>query len=246
MGRQVADVRGHRCANTRPDDHRSVHRHTRVRFCGPPASGRTTHLAHDLGIRRSRGVQRALPVEAPSRDQRIDTVTRRLGCGARHVRDARARRVRVDSRRDGLRTMRRVGFLLAAVGVLLALSTAPASSITHQASAGNYWYEDDQQHDRTKIVVRQGDQITFTIREQAVPGHTVDVDELNIHSPNLNIGETYTTPRLIKPGNYYLYCRPHEQRGHHTRLVVLAAQQATATPPPNSTPRKTSAPSHAA
>jgi len=121
--------------------------------------------------------------------------------------------------------------------VWLVTFVPPASAATHQATIGNYYYEDDQQHDQTKIVVRQGDQVTFTVREQAVPGHTVDVDALNIHSPNLNLGETFTTPRLDRPGNFYLYCRPHEDRGHHTRLIVLAAPKPTATPPPKATPR---------
>jgi plastocyanin len=118
------------------------------------------------------------------------------------------------------------------IAVALALIvTRPASAVTHQATIGNYYYEDDQQRDQTKIVVHQGDQITFLVREQAVPGHTVDVDALNIHSPNLNIGDTFTTPPLNTPGNFYLYCRPHEARGHHTRLIVLAAPAKTAPPP---------------
>jgi plastocyanin len=120
-----------------------------------------------------------------------------------------------------------------------------ASAVTHQATIANYYYEDDAQHDQTKIVVHQGDQITFTVRQAAVPGHTVDIDAYNIHSPNLNLGQTFTTPPLTKAGNFYLYCRPHEDRGHHTRLVVLA----TATPAPKATaapPRRTATPPHIA
>jgi plastocyanin len=117
-----------------------------------------------------------------------------------------------------------------------ALSRAGAE--THHASIGNYWYEDDVQRDRTKIVVQEGDQITFTVREGVYPPHTVDVDELNIHSPGLLPGETFTTPALTKVGNFKLYCRPHEDRGHHTRLIV----QSKPRPSPVSTPSGTLAP----
>jgi plastocyanin len=117
-----------------------------------------------------------------------------------------------------------------------------ATAITHQATIGNYYYEDDAQKDTTKIVVHVGDQITFTVRQQAVPGHTVDVDELNIHSPNLDLGQTFTTPPLTRAGNFYLYCRPHEARGHHTRLIVLATS--TPVPQPRATPHPTAVPPH--
>jgi plastocyanin len=122
----------------------------------------------------------------------------------------------------------------------------PASASTHQASVGNYWYEDDAKHDQTKIEVTQGDQITFTIRAQAVPGHTIDVDAFEIHSPNLNLGDTFTTPPLNKPGTFYLYCRPHEQRGHHTVLVVHAASARTTVPAPKPASQRTRAPTHVA
>jgi len=137
--------------------------------------------------------------------------------------------------------VKRLVVALAAAACALGVARA-ASAVTHQATIGNYYYEDDTQHDQTKIVVHQGDQITFTVRQPAVPGHTVDVDALNIHSPNLNLGETFTTPRLDRPGNFYLYCRPHEDRGHHTRLVVLAAPAPTPTP----APQRTATPPHIA
>jgi plastocyanin len=141
--------------------------------------------------------------------------------------------------------VKRIVLVVAIVAVAFGAMHA-ASAVTHQATIGNYYYEDDTQRDQTKIVVRQGDQVTFTVRQAAVPGHTVDVDALNIHSPNLNLGQTYTTPPLTKPGNFYLYCRPHEDRGHHTRLVVLAAPAVTASPRPTSSPRHTATPPHIA
>jgi plastocyanin len=141
--------------------------------------------------------------------------------------------------------MKRVAVALVAAASLFALMHT-AAAVTHQATVGNYFYEDDTAHDQTKLVVRQGDQITFTVRQAAVPGHTVDVDALNIHSPNLSLGQTFTTPVLNKPGNFYLYCRPHEDRGHHTRLIVVAAAAKTPLPKPTPAPRRTASPPHVA
>jgi len=140
--------------------------------------------------------------------------------------------------------VKRLGVALLTFACALVVARS-ASAVTHQATIGNYYYEDDSQRDQTKIVVRQGDQITFTVRAQAVPGHTVDVDALNIHSPNLNLGDTFTTPPLSKvspPNGFYLYCRPHEDRGHHVQLIVLAATAPTPTPGP----RRTATPPHIA
>jgi plastocyanin len=132
---------------------------------------------------------------------------------------------------------------LLAAAVAGALVFGPvARAATHQATVGNYYFEDDQQRDRTKITVRQGDQITFTVRQAAYPPHTVDVDELDIHSPGLLVGQTFTTPPLNKPGTFNLYCRPHEARGHRTRLIVQAAAAAT----PKATSRATDAPGQSA
>src|SRR5581483_7857532 len=77
--------------------------------------------------------------------------------------------------------------------------------------------------------VQQGDQIRFTIREQSYPNHSVNVDELNIHSGDLVLFDTYTTPPLNKPGTYRLYCRAHTDRGHITKLVIHAAAATTST-----------------
>ncbi|HYZ91220.1 MAG TPA: hypothetical protein VFA34_02360 [Actinomycetota bacterium] len=153
--------------------------------------------------------------------------------------------------------MRRFAIATVLAGSVLAAGTALAS--TRSASIGNYWYQDDATGDRSKIVVTQGDQVAFTVREGIYPPHTVDVDELNIHSPGILLGETYTTPALTKVGNFRLYCRPHEARGHVSRLIVRAAAPAStaaptgtaATPPPpgaavTTTPVASAAPSPAA
>ncbi len=125
-----------------------------------------------------------------------------------------------------------VAFALAA-GPMLA---GPVWGATRQASIGNYYYEDDTTGSRTQIKVRQGDQITFTVREGVYPPHTVDVDELDIHSPGLLLGETFTTPQLNTAGTFRMYCRPHEVRGHFTSLVVQAAAAATSAPPATPAP----------
>ena len=132
---------------------------------------------------------------------------------------------------------------LVATAVLGALVSAPtARAATHQATVGNFYFEDDQQRDRMKLVVDVGDQITFTVRQASYPPHTIDIDELDIHSSDLFVGQTYTTPALTRAGNFYLYCRPHEARGHHPRLIVRAGAKAT----PKPTPRTTTAPSRTA
>ncbi len=132
--------------------------------------------------------------------------------------------------------MKRFAVLGAILGAGL-LSASAALGATRDASIGNFWYEDDATGDRTKLVVKRGDQIVFTVREGVYPPHTVDVDELNVHSPGLLLGETYTTPALNKVGNFKLYCRPHEARGHVTRLIIQPGVQATtAAPAPGATP----------
>lgn len=119
--------------------------------------------------------------------------------------------------------------LIAGPGIALAENRA--------ANIGNYYFEDVRTSDRTKIVVRRGDQVTFTVRETAARPHTVEVEELGINSGDLLIGQTYTTPVLDRPGNFYLFCGPHESRGHHARLIVQAppstpSATARATPTP--------------
>lgn len=99
----------------------------------------------------------------------------------------------------------------------------PASAQTRSASIGNYYFADDATGSRDRIVADVGDQIAFTVREGVYPPHTVDVDELNIHSGGILLGETYTTPVLERAGTFLLYCRPHRERGHVARLVIRAA-----------------------
>jgi plastocyanin len=125
--------------------------------------------------------------------------------------------------------------LVAIVAGTALVAAAVARAETRQASVGNFYFEDDATGDRTRLVVNEGDQVTFTVRQGAATPHTVDVDELDIHSGDLRIGQTYTTPALDTPGNFNLYCRRHEERGHRTRLIVRAPTGATPKPTPRPT-----------
>lgn len=129
---------------------------------------------------------------------------------------------------------RSVAVALIVVATVAAADVAGAE--TRQASIRNYYFEDDKTGDRSKIVVNRGDQIAFTVREGVYPPHTVDVDELNIHSGDLLLGETYTTPQLNRVGNFLLYCRPHRERGHVARLIVQAPVTSTTGPPATTAP----------
>lgn len=126
--------------------------------------------------------------------------------------------------------MTRRGAVIAGAFLVALVSASPASADTHQASIGNYYFEENEQLDRKKIVVDAGDQVTFTVVEGVFPPHTVEVDDLKIHSGDILLGQSYTTPPLTEPGNYFLYCRPHEDRGHHTRLIVRAAARGGSSP----------------
>lgn len=124
---------------------------------------------------------------------------------------------------------------LAALGVVLAASS-PAGAATRRSSVGNYYFEDEATGDRSKLVADVGDQFTFTVRQGAATPHTVEVDELGIHSGDLRVGDTYTTPALTRAGTFNLYCRRHEGRGHNTRLIVRARVTPEPTRPPTPTP----------
>jgi hypothetical protein len=63
----------------------------------------------------------------------------------------------------------------------------------------------------------------------------VEVDELGIHSGSLAAGETFTTPPIGKAGTFILYCKPHDQRGHKTTLIVSGTSITTPTTAPLAT-----------
>lgn len=147
----------------------------------------------------------------------------------------------------------RVVALAVAIGGV-AMASSDAFAALSDVRLGNFYYEDASVGDG-KIEINQGDQIRF-IAEDNGPGtpHTVEIDELGIHSGGLSTGETYTTPVINQAGTFDLYCKFHENRGHLTTLVVRARSTATSTtkaPAPTSTapaptsaaPKPTSSPS---
>lgn len=118
--------------------------------------------------------------------------------------------------------------------VVLVLTAAPAMAATRQVSSGNYYFQDGTTGSRMQIVVKKGDQLVVTIAQAPVAdflgAHTVDVDEMNIHSGDLALGQTFTTPPLNKVGNFLLFCDRHRNMGHTSRLIVQApAAKATPT-----------------
>lgn len=129
-----------------------------------------------------------------------------------------------------------------ALSGLLALAITfvawPAPAALRDVAVGNFYYDDATPGDGT-VEATQGDQLRFTVYDGG-PGtpHTVEVDELNIHSGSLAAGETYTTPPLNQPGSFRLYCKPHQNRGHVATLVVRAGTTAS-TPAPTTAPRPT-------
>jgi hypothetical protein len=122
--------------------------------------------------------------------------------------------------------------LVAAAG---AVFSVPAGASLRQIAVGNFYFEDETVGDG-KVDAQVGDQLRFNVLDGG-PGtpHTVDVDELGIHSGSLASGETFTTPPIGKAGTFILYCKPHDQRGHTTTLVVSGTSIITPTTAPPAT-----------
>lgn len=124
---------------------------------------------------------------------------------------------------------RRIVFAgLVAISAVASTGTARAALI--EVHLGSTYYEDATVGDG-KIEVRQGGQIQFITDDSGTGGrpHTVEVDELGIHSGSLTTGQTYTTPAIQQAGTFKLYCKFHENAGHWTTLVVLSNATATTT-----------------
>lgn len=151
---------------------------------------------------------------------------------------------------------RRAALVIAALlGIGLAVLGAHAAyGALVEVKVGNFYY-DDQSVGDGKVEATVGDQLRFVVQDGG-PGtpHTVDVDELDIHSGSLPSGSTFTTPALGRAGTFRLYCKPHDRRGHVATLVVYnadgslpAATTTTAAPAPTTTaapaPQPTTSPS---
>jgi hypothetical protein len=115
------------------------------------------------------------------------------------------------------------------------LWSVPAGASLRQIAVGNFYFEDETVGDG-EVEAQVGDQLRFTVLDGG-PGtpHTVDIDELGVHSGSLAAGETFTTPVIGKAGTFLLYCKPHDQRGHKTTLVVTGTAVTTATTAPPAT-----------
>lgn len=114
---------------------------------------------------------------------------------------------------------KRIAVPLVAMAAALALA-GPAQAALRQVHVGNFYFEDATVGDG-KVEATVGDQLQFVIDDggSGTP-HTVEVDELNIHSGMLSTGQTFTTPPIPQAGTYLLYCKTHLNRGHKTTLIV--------------------------
>lgn len=101
-----------------------------------------------------------------------------------------------------------------AAAALLLVSAGLALAATVSVRVGNFYFEDATVGDG-RIVANVGDRLRFVVEDNGngTP-HSVEVDELGIHSGSLARGDVYTTPQLSKAGTFPLYCRPHVNRGH--------------------------------
>ncbi|MEO6204003.1 MAG: hypothetical protein ABIO67_01265 [Mycobacteriales bacterium] len=127
--------------------------------------------------------------------------------------------------------------LLVAAGATalgLALAT-PAGGALSGVRVGSFYFEDASAGDG-KIVVNEGDQITFAFQGNAQ--HSATVDGL-FDSGRKSSPQTYTTGALSRPGTYTLYCTVHGASRHSSTLIV----RATATPPPPPPPAPSPSPS---
>lgn len=106
---------------------------------------------------------------------------------------------------------------VAAVG-----SAAYAATIT--VRTGSYYFGDGS------VSANVGDQLRFVIEDggKGTP-HTVEIDALDIHSGPIATKGSYTTPELLKPGTYRIYCKPHENKGHVGSLTVTGEAATTTT-----------------
>jgi hypothetical protein len=129
---------------------------------------------------------------------------------------------------------RRFALPLVAIAAATVFSV-PAGASLRQIAVGNFYFEDETVGDG-KVVAQVGDQLRFNVLDGG-PGtpHTVEVNELGIHSGSLGSGETFTTPPISQAGTFILYCKPHDQRGHKTTLVVSGTSITTPTTAPTTT-----------
>lgn len=129
-----------------------------------------------------------------------------------------------------------------AVGALVLtglLVATPALAADVGVRVGNFYFDDSSAGDE-RVVVDVGDRIVFTFEGNNT--HTATVDGL-FDSGNRNGGETYTTPALMRPGTYTLFCSIHGAQQHGATLQVRgkAAPSPTRASSPSPSPVRTAA-----
>jgi plastocyanin len=124
--------------------------------------------------------------------------------------------------------------LAAAVAALAVLTAVvPAAAATRTVHVGSYYFEDATRGD-SRVVVQQGDRITFVFEGKAQ--HTATVDGM-FSSGTRSPGARWTTPLLTRVGTNTMYCPVHGAPRHGTALIV----QRRAAPSPSPT-RKAASP----
>lgn len=123
--------------------------------------------------------------------------------------------------------------------VALTGSVALASQVS--VAVGSFYFEDSTVGDG-KIVVNQGDRITFVFQGNAQ--HTATVNGM-FDSQRKGGGDTYTTGTLTTAGTFSLYCGVHGAARHSSTLIIKSTSTASATPAPqpSATNAATTAPS---
>src|SRR5689334_8486355 len=103
--------------------------------------------------------------------------------------------------------------LVAAVAALAVLTAVvPAAATTRLVHVGSYYFE-DATHGDSRVVVQQGDRITFVFEGKAQ--HTATVDGM-FSSGTRSPGARWTTPLLTRVGTFTLYCQVHGAPRHGT------------------------------
>jgi plastocyanin len=133
--------------------------------------------------------------------------------------------------------------LAAVVGVLAILTAVagPAVASTRAVHVGSFYFEDATRGDG-RVVVTQGDRISFAFEGKAQ--HSATVDGL-FSSGTKSPGARWTSPLLTRVGTYTLYCQVHGAPRHGTALVVQRRPAPSPSPtrkPPSAAPTKTAAP----
>lgn len=137
------------------------------------------------------------------------------------------------------RRMRRRSALTLSAMVLATLAV-PASAATQSVRVGSFYFEDATAGDG-RVVVNEGDRITFTFEGNNT--HTATVDGL-FDSGRRSAPQTYTTSPLMRAGTFTLYCSVHGAKQHSSSLMVRPAggpspspTRAAPSPSPSPSPR---------